>query len=86
MQQPFLNAYPHIAPTTLEALEDITGKGFEFKYEGNTWRVGNRTFALNENEKSAISEAENKQIVQKSTKENKSFRQQRRSSFKLSMH
>ena len=61
----FLNAYPHIAPTTLEALEDITGKGFEFKYEGNTWRVGNRTFALNENGKSAISEAENKQIVQK---------------------
>ena len=61
----FLNAYPHIAPTTLEDLQDITGKGFEFKYKGNVWRVGNRAFALNENGHTAISEIENKQIIQK---------------------
>lgn len=61
----FLNVYPHIAPVTLEELKDITGKGFEFKYKGNIWRVGNRAFALNENGQSVISETENKQIIQK---------------------
>src|SRR5699024_8829300 len=28
----FLNAYPTISPIALDALQDITGKGFEFKY------------------------------------------------------
>lgn len=61
----FLNAYPAISPITLENLQDITGKGFEFKHEGKTWRIGNRSFALNENGKLAISESENEQVIQK---------------------
>ena len=61
----FLEAYPTISPITLEDLQDITGKGFEFKYDGKTWRVGNRAFTLNENGKLAISEMENEQIIQK---------------------
>ncbi|SHE95067.1 Cd2+/Zn2+-exporting ATPase [Atopostipes suicloacalis DSM 15692] len=61
----FLNAYPTISPIALDALQDITGKGFEFKYEGKTWRIGNRSFALNENGKLAISKSENEQVIQK---------------------
>ena len=40
------------------------GKGYEFKYEGATWRIGNRPFDLNEDRKSAILEAENERILQ----------------------
>lgn len=61
----FLNAYPTISPIALDALQDITGKGFEFKHEGKIWRIGNRSFALNENGKLAISKSENEQVIQK---------------------
>lgn len=60
----FLKAYPKVTPLAIDELEDITGKGFEFKYEGATWRIGNRPFALNEDRKSAILEAENERILQ----------------------
>src|SRR5690625_279490 len=60
----FLKAYPDIKAIPLENLQDLTGKGFEFQYEGNTWRVGNRAFALDETDHLAISAAENERVLQ----------------------
>lgn len=44
----FLKAFPNIETFQPDYLKDITGKGFEFKYLKDTWRVGNRNFTLNE--------------------------------------
>lgn len=44
----FLNAYPEIVPVELDGLKDITGKGFEFSFAGELWRIGNRSFVLDE--------------------------------------
>ena len=60
----FLNAYPEIQTVALDDLVDITGKGFEFRFESAMWRIGNRTFVLEENGKSAISTEENELILQ----------------------
>lgn len=61
----FLKAFPNTERIQLDHLQDITGKGFEFEYEGASWRVGNRTFALEEDKQIAITAAENKDILQK---------------------
>lgn len=60
----FLSAYPEVEAVLLDDLVDLTGKGFEFRFENNMWRVGNRTFALEENGQSAISAEENDLILQ----------------------
>src|SRR5699024_8597481 len=59
----FLKAYPEVTPLAIDELEDITGKGYEFKYEVATWRIGNLSFALNEDRKSDILESEIKRIL-----------------------
>ncbi len=61
----FLKAFPEVERVELDDLKDITGKGFEFDYEGATWRVGNRMFALAEENQIAITAEENKDILQK---------------------
>ncbi len=61
----FLKAFPEVERVELDNLQDITGKGFEFEYESATWRVGNRTFALEEETQIAITAEENKDILQK---------------------
>ncbi len=60
----FLNALPDVKTIPLHHLEDITGKGFSFTYNGKTWRIGNRQFVLNENGASILSDQENEQVLQ----------------------
>lgn len=60
----FLNAYPEVVPVELDKLQDITGKGFEFSFAGELWRVGNRSFVLDEKKESAISDEENELVLQ----------------------
>lgn len=60
----FLSAYPEVAAVALDDLVDLTGKGFEFHFEDAMWRVGNRTFALEENGQSAVTAKENDLILQ----------------------
>ena len=60
----FLIAYPEVAAVALDDLVDLTGKGFEFHFEDAMWRVGNRTFALEENGQSAVTAKENNLILQ----------------------
>lgn len=66
----FLNAYPEVVPVELDGLKDITGKGFEFSFAGELWRIGNRSFVLDEKKESAISDEEN-ELVLKSEGEGK---------------
>ncbi len=61
----FLKAYPEVERVELDNLQDITGKGFEFEYAEATWRVGNRTFALEEETQIAITAEENKDVLRK---------------------
>ena len=60
----FLNALPDTPVIPLSDLQDITGNGFEFTYNETTWRIGNRKFALDENDQTAISPIENDQVLQ----------------------
>lgn len=66
----FLSAFPEVKRLPLENLQDITGKGFEFEYLNETWRVGNRKFALNENGNIAISKEENQRVLDAEAKGN----------------
>ncbi|MDN6731599.1 MAG: heavy metal translocating P-type ATPase, partial [Atopostipes suicloacalis] len=64
----FLEAFPDYEILQLDQLKDITGKGFEFSYQNNTWRLGNRSFALKE--KNSLSEEENRIVLQKESEGN----------------
>lgn len=66
----FLKAYPQSKIIDLDELEDITGKGFKFNYDGNRWRVGNRKFVLQEDNQIAISAEENKKVLHKESQGN----------------
>lgn len=66
----FLSAFPEVKRLPLENLQDITGKGFEFEYLNETWRVGNRKFAINENGNIAISKEENQRVLDAEAKGN----------------
>lgn len=59
-----INALPDIETIPLHNLEDITGKGFTFTYNEATWRIGNRQFALEEQNDETVSMAENDRIMQ----------------------
>lgn len=59
-----INALPDVKVIALNHLEDITGKGFKFNYDQDVWRIGNRTFALAENEENSLSDIESKQVKQ----------------------
>lgn len=61
----FLKAFPELEPIELDNLEDITGKGFKFEYDGGFWRLGNRKFALDEKDGLSISPEENENILSK---------------------
>lgn len=66
----FLKDFPQVEVIDLENLEDITGKGFAFDYKGDYWRVGNRKFALKEENQIIITAEENKNILQKEAQGN----------------
>lgn len=52
----FLRAYPDVEKLALEELQDITGKGFEFNYQEEIWRIGNRKFVLDNSEDFILSD------------------------------
>lgn len=66
----FLTAFPHAKMIELDQLDDITGKGFEFNYHGERWRIGNRKFALDESNQIGLSAEENKEILTKEAQGN----------------
>lgn len=61
----FIKAFPNTKTKDIDQLEDITGKGFKFKYAGDTWRIGNQKFSLQDEKYNFIDKEKNEQILQK---------------------
>lgn len=61
----FIKAFPNTKTKDIKHLEDITGKGFKFKYAGDTWRIGNQKFSLQDDKYNFIDKEKNEQILQK---------------------
>lgn len=66
----FLKKFPDLEIIELDQLKDITGKGFEFNYLEDTWRIGNRNFALDSQKERILTENENNFIDKKETEGN----------------
>lgn len=63
----FLEAFPNQEIIEFNQLKDITGKGFDFIYEDENWRLGNRKFALKDKK---LTEEEEQMILQKEAEGN----------------
>lgn len=42
----FVSAYENLPNLTLDACQDLTGQGFQVNYQGQIWRIGKKSFVL----------------------------------------